>query len=150
MLKKCSLSLTNIPILKLKESECGLKQKPANQAAKRFLRVLEASVLLTIKSQNLLGWKRPWRSLSSTINLTLASPALSHVPKLHICIFLKYFWAWWLNNLPLQPVPVLDNPFGKQFFANIQSKPPVAQLELFSSMLQKKSSLSCCCWPQNH
>ncbi|KAK4825536.1 LOW QUALITY PROTEIN: hypothetical protein QYF61_000113 [Mycteria americana] len=32
-----------------------------------------------------------------------------------------------------QPVPRLDNPFGEDIFPNIQSKPPLAQLEAISS-----------------
>ncbi len=31
------------------------------------------------------------------------------------------------------PVPMLDNPFGEEIFPNIQSKPPLAQLEAVSS-----------------
>ncbi|KAK4806152.1 hypothetical protein QYF61_001075 [Mycteria americana] len=31
------------------------------------------------------------------------------------------------------PVPMLDNPFGEEIFSNIQSKPPLAQLEAISS-----------------
>ncbi|KAK4820115.1 hypothetical protein QYF61_020347, partial [Mycteria americana] len=31
------------------------------------------------------------------------------------------------------PVPMLDNPFGEEIFPNIQSKPPLAQLEAISS-----------------
>ncbi|KAK4820223.1 hypothetical protein QYF61_021728, partial [Mycteria americana] len=33
----------------------------------------------------------------------------------------------------VQAVPVLDNTFGKEIFPNIQSKPPLAQLEAISS-----------------
>jgi len=33
---------------------------------------------------NNLGWKRPIRSWSPTINLTLSSPPLNHVPKHHV------------------------------------------------------------------
>ncbi|KAK4832887.1 hypothetical protein QYF61_026437, partial [Mycteria americana] len=38
-----------------------------------------------------------------------------------------------LNHFPGQPVPVLDNPFSEVKFPNIQSKPPLAQLEAISS-----------------
>ena len=34
--------------------------------------------------------------------------------------------------LPGQPVPMLDKPFGEEIFPNIQSKPPLAQLEAVS------------------
>ncbi|KAK4809954.1 hypothetical protein QYF61_002911 [Mycteria americana] len=41
--------------------------------------------------------------------------------------------GWRLNHFPGQPVPVLDNPLGEEKFPNIQSKPPLAQLEAISS-----------------
>ncbi|PKU44940.1 hypothetical protein llap_4753 [Limosa lapponica baueri] len=34
--------------------------------------------------------------------------------------------------LPWQPIPMLENPFGEEIFPNIQSKPPLAQLEAVS------------------
>ncbi|KAK4830581.1 hypothetical protein QYF61_011759 [Mycteria americana] len=43
-------------------------------------------------------------------------------------------WCGWrLNHFPGQPVPMLDNPFSEVKFPNIQSKPPLAQLEAISS-----------------
>ncbi|KAK4826954.1 hypothetical protein QYF61_012803 [Mycteria americana] len=41
--------------------------------------------------------------------------------------------GWRLNRFPGQPVPMLDNPFSEVKFPNIQSKPPLAQLEAISS-----------------
>ncbi|KAK4821603.1 hypothetical protein QYF61_025180 [Mycteria americana] len=41
--------------------------------------------------------------------------------------------GWRLNHFPGQPVPMLDNPFGEVKFPNIQSKPPLVQLEAISS-----------------
>ncbi|KAK4814368.1 LOW QUALITY PROTEIN: hypothetical protein QYF61_017781 [Mycteria americana] len=41
--------------------------------------------------------------------------------------------GWRLNHLSGQPVPMLDNPFSEVKFPNIQSKPPLAQLEAISS-----------------
>ncbi|KAK4821436.1 hypothetical protein QYF61_020019 [Mycteria americana] len=41
--------------------------------------------------------------------------------------------GWRLNHFPGQPVPMLDNPFREVKFPNIQSKPPLAQLEAISS-----------------
>ncbi|KAK4831708.1 hypothetical protein QYF61_018760 [Mycteria americana] len=41
--------------------------------------------------------------------------------------------GWRLNYFPGQPVPMLDNPFSEVKFPNIQSKPPLAQLEAISS-----------------
>ncbi|KAK4816629.1 hypothetical protein QYF61_019328 [Mycteria americana] len=45
----------------------------------------------------------------------------------------KPSFGWKLNRFPGQPVPVLENPFGEEIFPNIQSKPPLAQLEAISS-----------------
>jgi len=47
-----------------------------------------------IASQNHLGWKRPLRSLSPTVNLTLPSPPLHHVPKCHIHTSFEYPQGW--------------------------------------------------------
>ncbi|KAK4824024.1 hypothetical protein QYF61_009615 [Mycteria americana] len=41
--------------------------------------------------------------------------------------------GWRLNHFPGQPVPMLENPFSEGKFPNIQSKPPLAQLEAISS-----------------
>ncbi|KAK4817142.1 hypothetical protein QYF61_002876 [Mycteria americana] len=41
--------------------------------------------------------------------------------------------GWRLNHFPGQPLPMLDNPLGEEKFPNIQSKPPLAQLEAISS-----------------
>ncbi|KAK4824968.1 hypothetical protein QYF61_021755 [Mycteria americana] len=43
------------------------------------------------------------------------------------------FQGWRLNHFPGQSVPMLDNPLGEEKFPNIQSKPPLAQLEAISS-----------------
>ncbi|KAK4828510.1 hypothetical protein QYF61_026781 [Mycteria americana] len=43
-----------------------------------------------------------------------------------------FFIGWRLNHFPGQPVPMLDNPFSEEKFPNIQSKPPLAQLEAIS------------------
>ncbi|KAK4829570.1 hypothetical protein QYF61_005239 [Mycteria americana] len=85
------------------------------------------------ESQNRIGWKRPLRSSSPTVNLTLPRPLLYHVPKHLIQTSFKYFQEWRLNHFPGQPVPMLDNPFSKVKFPNIQSKPPLVQLEAISS-----------------
>ncbi|KAK4828379.1 hypothetical protein QYF61_026117, partial [Mycteria americana] len=85
------------------------------------------------ESQNRIGWKRPLRSSSPTINLTLPGPPLHHVPKHLIQTSFKYLQGWRLNHFPGQPVPMLDNPFSEEKFPNIQSKPPLAQLEAISS-----------------
>ncbi|KAK4817223.1 LOW QUALITY PROTEIN: hypothetical protein QYF61_004134 [Mycteria americana] len=41
--------------------------------------------------------------------------------------------GWGLHHFPGQPVPMLDNPLSEEKFPNIQSKPPLAQLEAISS-----------------
>ena len=86
-----------------------------------------------IKSKNHLDWKRPLRSSSPTVNLTLPSPPLNHFPKCHISTSFKYLQGWWLNHFPGQPVPMLDNPFREDIFPDIRSKPPLVQLEDVSS-----------------
>ncbi|KAK4828708.1 hypothetical protein QYF61_000546 [Mycteria americana] len=85
------------------------------------------------ESQNRIGWKRPLRSSSPTVNLTLPRPPLHHVPKHLIQTSFKYLQGWRLNHFPGQPFPMLDNPFSEVKFPNIQSKPPLAQLEAISS-----------------
>ncbi|KAK4810753.1 hypothetical protein QYF61_007727 [Mycteria americana] len=85
------------------------------------------------ESQNHIGWKRPLRSSSPTVNLTLPRPPLHHVPKHLIQTSFKYLQGWRLNHFPGQPVPMLDHPFSEEKFPNIQSKPPLAQLEAISS-----------------
>ncbi|KAK4818814.1 hypothetical protein QYF61_019743 [Mycteria americana] len=82
---------------------------------------------------NRIGWKRPLRSSSPTVNLTLPRPPLHYVPKHLIQTSFKYLQGWRLNHFPGQPLPMLDNPFSEEKFPNIQSKPPLAQLEAISS-----------------
>ncbi|KAK4820802.1 hypothetical protein QYF61_006927 [Mycteria americana] len=57
----------------------------------------------------------------------------SHPPVYLIQTSFKYLQGWRLNQFPGQPVPMLDNPLGEEKFPNIQSKPPLAQLEAISS-----------------
>ncbi|KAK4825578.1 hypothetical protein QYF61_000577 [Mycteria americana] len=66
---------------------------------------------------------------------TLPKPPLNHVPKHLIQMSFKYFQGWQLNHFPGQPVPMLDNPFREEKFPNIQSKPPLVQLEAISLIL---------------
>ncbi|KAK4831827.1 LOW QUALITY PROTEIN: hypothetical protein QYF61_019350 [Mycteria americana] len=73
------------------------------------------------------------RSSSPTVNLTLPSPPLYHVHKHFIQTSFKYLQGWRLNHFTEQPVPMLDNPFSEVKFPNIQSKPPLVQLEAISS-----------------
>ncbi|KAK4824801.1 hypothetical protein QYF61_019469 [Mycteria americana] len=46
------------------------------------------------ESQNRIGWKRPLRSSSPTVNLTLPSPPLHHVPQHLIQTSFKYLQGW--------------------------------------------------------
>ncbi|KAK4831331.1 LOW QUALITY PROTEIN: hypothetical protein QYF61_016820, partial [Mycteria americana] len=85
------------------------------------------------ESQDRIGWKRPLRSSSPTLNLTLPSPPLHHVPEHLIQTSVKYLQGWRLHHFPGQPVPMLDNPFSEVKFPNIQSKPPLVQPEAISS-----------------
>ena len=85
-----------------------------------------------IESQNHLGWKRPLRPSSPTIN---PSPPclLNHMLKCHIYTPSEHLQGWWSHHLPGQPVPMLDHSFSKEIFPNIQPKPPLTQLEAISS-----------------
>ncbi|KAK4830648.1 hypothetical protein QYF61_012491 [Mycteria americana] len=60
-------------------------------------------------------------------------PPLNHAPKRHIYTSFKYLQGWGLNHFPGQPVPMLNNPFGEENCPNIQSKPPLVQLEAIFS-----------------
>lgn len=52
---------------------------------------------------------------------------LNHDPDYHIYISFKYFQEWWLNHFMGQPIPMSDNPFPKEIFPSIQSKPSLVQ-----------------------
>ncbi|KAK4827479.1 hypothetical protein QYF61_018779 [Mycteria americana] len=109
-----------------------LQHENLSQLAQSKMRPPEI-ITATNKSQNRIGWKRPLRSSSPTVNLTLPRPPLHHVPKHLIQTSFKYLQGWRLHHFPGQPVPMLDNPFSEEKFPNIQSKPPLAQLEAISS-----------------
>ncbi|KAK4832796.1 hypothetical protein QYF61_025664 [Mycteria americana] len=63
-------------------------------------------------------------------NLTALDPAQPALTVITACERKK---GWRLNHFPGQPVPMLDNPFSKEIVPNIQSKPPLVQLEAISS-----------------
>ena len=44
----------------------------------------------------------------------------------------KDIQGWWLNHLPGEPIPVLNNPFCKEVFPDIQTKLTLMQLEAVS------------------
>ena len=45
----------------------------------------------------------------------------------------EHLQGWWLHHFPGQPVPAPDHSFSKEIFPNIQSKPPLTQLEAILS-----------------
>ncbi|KAK4828407.1 hypothetical protein QYF61_026161 [Mycteria americana] len=55
------------------------------------------------------------------------------LPMMPVVLHLVTSQGWRLNHFPGQSVPMLDNPLGEEKFPNIQSKPPLAQLEAISS-----------------
>lgn len=46
----------------------------------------------------------------------------------------KHLWDWRLHHLAGQPAPAPDHSFRETVFANNQSKSPLAQLEVTSSI----------------
>jgi len=76
----------------------------------------------------IVGCKRSPRSSSPTI-CPIPPCLLNHIPKCHIYTFFKHLQGWGLDDLPGQPVPMPDRSFSKEIFPDIQSKPPLTQLE---------------------
>ena len=60
-------------------------------------------------------------------------PAKNHVMKCHIHTVFELLQGWGLHHCPGQPVPMSDHSFSKEIFPNIQSKPPLMQLEAIAS-----------------
>ena len=56
-------------------------------------------------------------------NTTLTAKPCPEVPHLHS------FWTGLRTVTPSQPIPMSDHSFSKEIFINIQSKPPLTQLE---------------------
>lgn len=73
------------------------------------------------------GWKRPLRASSPAVSWALPGQPPNPVLKCHICTSSNP--SRWLHHLPGQPVPMSDNLFHEERFANIQPKPPPVQLE---------------------
>ena len=63
----------------LRDSHVGLLSWMDQFPVGAFILGARPSITSSLKSQNHLGWKRPLRSSSPTINLTLPSPPLNHV-----------------------------------------------------------------------
>jgi len=48
-------------------------------------------------------------------------------------MFFEHLQGWGLHHFPGQPVPMPDHSSRKEIFPNIQSKPPLTQLEAIAS-----------------
>ncbi|KAK4829131.1 hypothetical protein QYF61_002210 [Mycteria americana] len=84
------------------------------------------------KAQNVRG-ERGWEECQKGFSPTCAD-GYSPCAQCGAGIASTFFpGGWRLNHFPGQPVPMLDNPLGEEKFPNIQSKPPLAQLEAISS-----------------
>ncbi|KAK4831163.1 hypothetical protein QYF61_015633 [Mycteria americana] len=105
--------------------------------------------VLAVSLPCLPGWLLPCQQLpgaarlplarckGSSVSLCLTSAGTSETEPLHSCPSSRLLempqTGWRLNHFPGQPVPMLDNPLGEEKFPNIQSKPPLEQLEAISS-----------------
>jgi len=84
------------------------------------------------ENHRITGWKRPLRSSSPTI--TPAPPRLLNpVPKCHIHTVFEPLQGWGLPHCPGQPAPTPHCSFREEIFPNIQSEPPLMQLEATAS-----------------
>ena len=57
---------------------------------------------------------------------------LNHVPKCHIYVVFEPLQGWGLHHCPGQPGLTPDHSFREEIFPNIQSEPPLMQLEAIS------------------
>lgn len=58
-----------------------------------------------LESENHWSWKRPLKSSSPNLKPSSLCP-LNHVLNCHIYTFLLHLQEWWLQHLPVQPVPI--------------------------------------------
>ena len=86
----------------------------------------------TCWNHRIIGWKRPLRSSSPTVNRTPPC-LLKHIPKCHIYTFFEHLKGWGLHHFLGQPISMPDHSFSKEIFLTIQSKPPLMQLEAIAS-----------------
>jgi len=70
--------------------------------------------------------------IRQTINPSLPR-LLNHIPKCHIHKFFEPLQGWGLHHCPGQPGPRPDHSFSEDIFPNIQSEPPLTQLEAIAS-----------------
>ena len=60
------------------------------------------------------------------------NPLLNRVPEHHIQMVFRCHQGWWFNHLPGEPIPVLNHPFSKEVFPDIQPKLSLVQLKAIS------------------
>ena len=81
----------------------------------------------------LLRLEKTLKVIESNCNLTnypnSNNPPLNHVPEHHIQTVFKHIQGWWINHIRGEPIPVLNNPFCKEVFPDIQHKLTLAQLK---------------------
>jgi len=58
---------------------------------------------------------------------------ITTIPKCHLYTFFEPLQGWGLPHCPGQPVPMPDHSFSEEIFPNIQSEPPLTQLEAIAS-----------------
>ena len=86
---------------------------------------------LIIEPQNCPGWKRPLMSPCPTPTHPIMS--IDHIPQWHIPMALEHLSPWtWTPPTPWAAVP-LHHSSLVEMFPNIQSEPPLAQLEVITS-----------------
>jgi len=111
-------------------------QKVIFQLRTRCLKSTELQLLHPKTHQNViaesLGWKRPLRSSSPIVHLPPMLPT-NHVPIYSIFPFLKHLHGQWLHHLPGQPVTAPDSSYWEEIHPDIQTEPPLVQLEAISS-----------------
>jgi len=90
------------------------------------------------KSQNhriieLLRLEKNFKIIKSNHSLTIPNSnnsPLNHVPEHHIQMIFKHIQGWWLNHLPLEPIPMLYNPFCIEVFLIFNLNLPLSNLNL--------------------
>jgi len=84
------------------------------------------------QNHRIIGWKRPLKSSCPTITLTPPC-LLNHVMKCHICTFFEHLQGWDSTTSLHSLVQCLTALSVEEIFPNIQSEPPLMQLEAISS-----------------